>query len=379
MASVVETLAAVAFDQVGMVVANDSARSSFSVVSGGELLALDAGLNVLHRWPLGSAKRGWHASSPGRGLALLSGPKDVRLVGEAGQTIWAYPHTAWSGAFESGCTWFDAAGEPHAVTPAASYDHCLVIRFDLETGAPLAEAAIQAAPAGIEPVHHPDGWVGLSEGEGQDAARAWWVRSITPPGGPSRIKVHDAGWNHWVLSDVDHSGGVIITTPHDSGPLVVRSFPSLEILLSVDPPGDDEFWDYTACFASEDLIVDKLIGPSERLVAIDLNGEVHDLAEQEQGWLIPAAGNTWLSATRTTIQRRRLALPYQQQYPRRLRAAPLQFQLQFTAVQEAPGGIGEECRSRLNRSGRPRSELLNRKSDLSWARGSTRRSAAEPG
>jgi hypothetical protein len=313
-ASVVETLAEVALDQVGMVVANDSARSSFSVVSGGELLALDADLNVLHRWPLGLARRGWHASSPSRGLALISGPDDIRLLGGAGQTIWVYPHTAWSGAFESGCTWFDAAGEPYAVIPAASYDHCLVTRFDLDSGTPLGEVAIRAAPAGIEPVHHPDGWVGLSEGEGQDAARTWWVRSLTSPGGPSQIEVRDAGWDHWVLSDVDHSGGVIITTPHRCRPLAVRSFPSLEVLLSVEPPGDDEFWDYTACFAGEGLIVGKLIGPGERLIAIDLNGEVHDLAEQEQGWLIPAGGNTWLSATRTTVRRRRLALSYQQQY-----------------------------------------------------------------
>jgi hypothetical protein len=43
---------------------------------------------------------------------------------------------------------------------------------------------------------------------------------------------------------------------------------------------------------------------------------------------------------------------------RRSRAAQLQFQ--FTAVQEGPGGIGEECWPRLNRSGRPRSELLMR-------------------
>lgn len=310
----VETLAAVTLDQVGMVVANDSARSSFSVVSGGDLLALDADLNVLHRWPLGLAKRGWHSSSPGRGLALISGPDYVRLLGDTGQTIWAYPHAAWSGAFESGCTWFDAAGDPYAVIPAASYDHCLVIRFGLESGTPLGEAAIRAAPAGIEPVHGPWDWVGLSEAEGQDAARAWWVRSATSAGEPSRIEVVDAGWDHWVLSDADPSSGAIITAPHRDGPLAVRSFPTFEVLLSIDPPGDDEFWDHSACFASEGLIVARLIGPSERLVAIDLNGEVHDLAEQEQGWLIPAAGNTWLSATRTTIQRRRFTLSYQQQY-----------------------------------------------------------------
>ena len=191
----VETVSSVVLDQVGIVVANDSARSSFTVVSGDVLLALDQDLNVLGRWPLGSTTRGWHASSPGRGLALISGRSEVRLLGQTGQTIWAYPHAAWTGAFESGCTWFDSAGEPHAVIPASAYDHCLVIRFDLASGAPLAEAPIQAAPAGINPIHHRDGWVGLSEGEGQDAARAWWVRSANPPGGPARIDLIDAGWD----------------------------------------------------------------------------------------------------------------------------------------------------------------------------------------
>jgi hypothetical protein len=307
----VETLAEVVLDRAGVVVANDGARSSFSVVSGNDLLALDADLNELHRWPLGSAGPGRHASWPDRGLALISSPDAVRLLGAAGQTTWAYSHAAWPD-FQSGCAWFDATGEPHAVIPAASDGQCLVIRFNLDSGAVLATEAIEAAPAGIQPVHQLDGWVGLSVGEGQDAARAWWVRSATSPGGASRIEVRDAGWDDCVLSDVD--GPVIITTPHRGGALAVRSLSDLEILASASPPGDDEFWDLDACFAGNGVLVGKLLGVSERLVAIDLNGEVHDLAQQEEGWLIPAAGYTWLAATGTSIRRCRLALSYQEQY-----------------------------------------------------------------
>jgi hypothetical protein len=308
-ASQIETLSSVALDQIGMVVANDSARSSFTAVAGEVLLALDQDLNILGRWPLGSAGRGWHASSPGRGLALISGPSEVRLLGETGRTLWVYPHTAWAGAFESGCTWFDSAGQPHAVIPAPSCHGGLVVRFDLETGASLAEVPIvQAAPAGINPVHHPDGWVGLSEGEGQDAAHSWWVRSATSPGGPAGIEVIDAGWDDWVLSDVHHSGRTIVTTPHRGGPLTVRSFPSLEILLSVRPPSAEDHcgWDFIACFAGDGLIINKLIGHDERLAAIDLNGEVHDLDELEEGWLVPAAYGTWLTVGRTAIRRCKL-------------------------------------------------------------------------
>lgn len=309
MASQIETLCSAALDQIGMVVANDCDRSSFSAVSGEDLLALDQDLNILGRWPLGSARRGWHASSPRRGLALISGPSEVRLLGEAGRTLWAYPHTPWAGDFASGCTWFDSAGQPHAVIPAPSYYGCLVVRFDLKSGTPLAEVPIiQAAPEGISPVYHPDGWVGLSEGQGQDAARAWWVRSAGGPGSQAEIEVIDAGWDDWVLSDVQNTGRAIVTTPHRGGPLTVRSFPGLEVLLSVDPPStvDHCDWDFTACFVGNGLIVNKLIGHDERLAVIDPDGEVYELDELEDGWLVPAASGTWLTVGRTTIRRCRL-------------------------------------------------------------------------
>jgi len=301
----IETLSSVALAKVGIVVANDSARSSFTAVSGQDLLALDHSLNIIGRWPLGSAGRGWHASSPGRGLALISGPSEILLLGEKGQILWTYPHAPWAGDFESGCTWFDSEGQPHAVIPEPSYQGCLVVRFDLDTGVPLAEMPIlQAAPAGISPIYHPDGWVGLSEGEGQDATRAWWVGSASRPGSSAGIEVIDAGWDDWVLSDVHHSGRTILTTPHRGGPLTVRSFPELEILLSVDPPNTDDhsFWDFTACFVGDGVIIDKLIGHEERLAAIDLNGEVHDLNDPDEGWLVPAADGTWLTVGRTSIR-----------------------------------------------------------------------------
>ena len=64
-----------------------------------------------------------------------------------------------------------------------------------EVAVRLEGAPIEGAPAGIEPIYHPDGWVGLSEGEGQDATRAWWVRSAGQSPGQIRIEVLDAGWD----------------------------------------------------------------------------------------------------------------------------------------------------------------------------------------
>jgi hypothetical protein len=235
-----ETLAEIALDKIGVLGANDGARSSFTAWAGDSLIALDPHLNVLGQWRTDRQPHGHHATSPDRGLALISGPDEIRLLDHAGRARWRYPHPPWNprSAFESGCAWFDEAGQPYAVVPAASYDHCRVLRLELDSGQLLAEARIEARPAGIVPVHHPDGWIGLSEGEGQDAARAWWVRSARQPCGQVRLEVLDGGWDDWILADVDPAGTEVITTPHMglSSALVVRSFPGLEIVRSVDPP-----------------------------------------------------------------------------------------------------------------------------------------------
>lgn len=224
-----ETLAEIALDgRAGVLGANDAARSSFTARAGDSLVALSSGLDVLGRWPVDPRHRGHHATCPNRGLALISGPDEVRLLDHTGRARWRYPHPPWTWrrGFASGCTWFDEAGQLYAVVPAASYDHCLVVCLDLESGQPLAAKPIRARPQGISPVHHPDGWVGLSEGEGQEAAQAWWVRSAAQPSGQLRIEILDGGWGDWILVDVDPPGSKIITTPHQGGPIIVRSFPA---------------------------------------------------------------------------------------------------------------------------------------------------------
>lgn len=305
-----QTLAEIVLDKFGVLGANDAARSSFTAWAGDCLIALDPHLNVLGQWRADRQHRGRHATSPDRGLALISGPDEVCLLDHASRARWRYAHPPWLRAFESGCVWFDGAGQPWAVVPGASYDHCLVVRLDLDSGQPLAQAPIEARPAGIIPVHHPDGWVGLSEGEGQDGARAWWVRSAAQSVGQARIEVLAGGWDDWILSDVDPSGAKIITTPHMGWvpALVVRSFPGLEIVRSVDPP-PGEHWQEAAFFAG-DMIINALGGTrhgQRRLVAINRYGKIADLDEHEDAILRPAAHGTWLAACSGTIRHRRMA------------------------------------------------------------------------
>jgi hypothetical protein len=192
------------------------------------------------------------------GLALVSGPDSVVLLDRAGKVAWRHEHSPWPRGC-SGCTWFDLAGEPYAVVPDAS-DGCAVRRLDLESGESLAAAPPMAVPAGIHPVHQPGGWVGLSGGEGQDAAWAWWVRPADRATEGAGLRVIDAGWDDWVLSDADPSGSRVIATSHDGERLLVRSFPrgfrgrtAEEMRLVRHPPEftalqavrlpDNYFWD----------------------------------------------------------------------------------------------------------------------------------------
>jgi hypothetical protein len=297
-----ELLADIELDGLGIVVANDAARSTFTAVAGDSLLALDEDLRVIRDWHLDAPTRAWHSTSPSRGLALLSGASEVLLLDHAGGVLWSHPHPSWSGNFESGCTWFDGMGEPFAVVPAPSYGGCLILRLELETGQTVAEQRIAAAPAGINPVHHPDGWVGLSEGEGQDATRSWWVRASASDA--DDLELLDGSWDDWVLSDVDATGTKVITTPHDDGPLVVRAFPDLIPLREITVPDDEHHWDFTACFAGDQIIA-RLLGDDERLISISQTDVVADHGLGD-GWIIPAAAGSWLAATRSRLRRWRL-------------------------------------------------------------------------
>src|SRR6266568_165871 len=288
-------------DAPRFVVANDPRRLSFSMVAGGKLHAISgADLTTLHTWPLDDVSSGWHATSPDQGVALVSGVQRVSLLEGDGAMRWSYRHIPWSGSRESGCTWFDEGGRPFAIIPGADKETCRIVHFDLVTGRPVAEATVIAEPAGIDPIQQPGGWVGLSEGEGQDAAKAWWVRVADKSGG--RLDLLDAGWDDQVLVDVNSAGTRIITTPHGGvgRPLTVRSFPELAVIREVPPPGPDQPWDFVACFVGSNL-VGNLLGDEEQTVAIDPTGRIEPL-DVGEGWLVPAA-DSWLTVERTRIRK----------------------------------------------------------------------------
>ncbi|HVF14246.1 MAG TPA: hypothetical protein VM942_06570 [Acidimicrobiales bacterium] len=291
-------------ERIAGVVANDARRTTFTVRTGSSLFALSGDdLSVLAAWSVDPRSRGLHATWPSKGFALESGPDSVVLRHQRGPA-WSAVHPPWDGDFESGCTWFDAAGRPLAVVPSDDYDGCLVVALSRAHGRVVAEATIATAPAGIVPVHHRDGWVGLSVGEGQDAARVWWVRLGTDPARPA-LEVIDAGWDDAVLADVHPSGSLVVTAPHNTGPLMIRTFPDLQTVQRVAAPTAGTFWDLTACFAGKQLVA-RLSGEPQATVAVLGDGKLEPL-DVGDGWLVPAAGRTWLTVEPGRIRRWRLA------------------------------------------------------------------------
>src|SRR5262249_45302604 len=140
------------------------------------LLAADD-LAVHHRWQLRPEAIGSHGIRAADRTVLVSGTDTVELLDADGRRVWRYPHLPWKhGGHEAGCAWFDADGRAFAVVPAPDYDGCEITALSARDGTPTQRVPIPTAPAGVDALHHASGWVGLSVGEGQDGAYAWWAR-----------------------------------------------------------------------------------------------------------------------------------------------------------------------------------------------------------
>lgn len=258
-------------------------------------------LNVLHRWRLGAEAIGSHAVRVSDRVALISESAAVVLLDGDGRPVWRHRHPPWKqGAFEAGCAWFDDEGTPFAVVPASGYSGCEVVALSARDGSPTARASISTAPAGIDALHQRAGWTGLSVGEGQDGAYAWWARLHA-----GRLELIDGGWTDEVLFDSDPAGTRIITTPHATGAdaIKVRSFPRLEVLREIEPP-PGYWWDFYACFIGP-WIVARAHNPDdddEVLVAIDPDDRISMLARTEDP-ICPGPAGSWISSGSDGIAR----------------------------------------------------------------------------
>lgn len=294
-----ERVAELRRERISLVVANDAERRSFSVIADDRLLMVAGDdLEVVHEWRLpaegSNLGGGWgsHGAALNGPVALLSTPDAVRLLEPDGSVRWSFAHASWVGV-GSGCAWFDENGRPCAVVAAGEGTACRIVALDPASGVPLAEDRVEPNdPAGMSPLHQREGWVGIAEGEGENAARAWWIRRSEPG-----IELQVAPWDDEHLSDVDQSGRQVVTTALSGGRIRTRSFPSLEVVREIDVEGEDFI--LSACLVGERIVA--RLYYRQVTAAIDGEGRVEEL-DVDDGWLVPAA-DSWLSVRPDSLRR----------------------------------------------------------------------------
>ena len=284
----------------GMVVQNEAERSSFTIGTSDSLVLVSGDdLTVIHEWQVGAEAtrpiNGWgiHGASVDGPVALLATPDAVRMLEPDGSVRWSFPHASWA-ELGAGCAWFDAAGMPFAVVAAGDGTRCRIVALDLASGVERAANTVEPNdPAGMWPVHQPGGWVGVSESEGENASRAWWVRRSN-----HGLDLLSAQWDDEALSDIDGAGTRILTTGLDTGRVRIRSFPSLQVIREINV--ESENFIFGACFVGSDIVAHLYY--RDVTVAIDEEDRIHEL-EVDDGWLVPAAAGTWLSVSKDSLRR----------------------------------------------------------------------------
>jgi hypothetical protein len=93
-----EAVAELEADRVGVVVANDAQRASFTIVVGSELRAVAGDdLRLLHSWPLAERLVGWPATLPAAGLAVVGASDHISLLAGDGSVRSSLAHPPWLG------------------------------------------------------------------------------------------------------------------------------------------------------------------------------------------------------------------------------------------------------------------------------------------
>ena len=295
-----EQVAELAHIGIRGLVANDAERSSFSVMTTNSLLLISGDdLTLVHEWKVGAEPAGpfdgWgnHSASADGPVALLCTPDAVRMLEPDDSVRWSFHHASWVG-IGSGCAWFDANGMPFAVVAAGDGTRCKIVSLDLASGVERAAIIVEANdPAAMWPVHQPGGWVGVSETEGENASRAWWVRTSS-----HELEVLSAPWDDEQLNDVDDTGSMILTSALDTGRIRIRSFPSLQVVREIDVEGENFI--FGACFVGSGIVA--RLYYRQVTVVIDEDDRIQELAVDDGG-VAPSAAGTWLSVGSNTLRR----------------------------------------------------------------------------
>jgi hypothetical protein len=173
--------------------------------------------------------------------------EELRLLDSGGRIVGRFPHAPWEHSVGA-CT-FDRDGRHLWATVPTPRDTDLVV-LELDALREVDRAGLESQPAGLDPIHHPDGrTIGWSIGEGQDRVLIRWSSLV---GDRMRLRLLADGDR--VLIAIHPSGREYLTTPHYTGPLDRHRFEDDAEIDRLDPL-EDEPWDFVAGYLDADRIL----------------------------------------------------------------------------------------------------------------------------
>ncbi len=192
--------------------------------------------------------RGCHSVASDLSRIAVSLPEEVRLLNSAGQIVGSFSHAPWD-KWSTGACAFDRGGSYLWATVPTSEDTDLVV-LELDGLRELDRGSLQSQPAGLQPLHHPDGRnIGWSIGEGQDRALIRWSSMLG-----NRMQLRLPLEEDRVLTAIHPAGSEYITTPHATGPLQRHRFVDDAVASTIDAP-DQMSWDFVAGYLDPDRIL----------------------------------------------------------------------------------------------------------------------------
>ncbi len=259
------------------------------VHAGDELVLLDDELQVLGSWTLPEGVTGIADADPMTDTVIFDHDSAIVLQ-QHGEEVWRLPHTGWGGDFEGAGAWL-RDGHAFAIIPDDAHESCELIRMSIADGSVTGLHVIDAAPSGIELVPFTDGWLGIGVGEGQDAARSWFLQTDA-----DELTVREAPWDDRILTDVHPSGRWLLTTPHSGdGPLQVLTWPGLEPVWDVAvPPIPDSTWLESAVFVGDDLVAAFVPGDREDGECLRIPPDQPITKVAGESWPAPGGVDFWL-------------------------------------------------------------------------------------
>ncbi|MEU3615324.1 hypothetical protein ABZ725_23790 [Streptomyces sp. NPDC006872] len=273
-------------------------------------------------WP--GWDRGVHSVSPDGLVAVFSGQRAVRAVGNGGETLWEYRHGCWGpqlghphtgddqevcrGIEHGSCRVSDDGRFvwAHVVEPQERGGRECWVVLDAWDGRELARLPLDSAAAGSFHLSHPDGiHMGLCIGMGQDGILLYWARwdgeELTAR------DLDETTDRDRILTDVHTGHAGFLTVEQDGADLQLHALDGV-VLAHGEPEWADEYppyWDDGCGFVDADTVIASTLESDEDpeqahhwlldAHTLEIRGSVAYPTGRVDSYVRPLGDGTWLT------------------------------------------------------------------------------------